>query len=173
MRLSWSEQQNYPMSTFVEMPSLTYEKERGKPMPSLNHSIVQVRLILEFSRTTELIFSELSLELSFGKTRVPDLSIFKNRIVDFRHDEVTVSDPPETVVEIFSPRQASEDVMSKLDEYFAFGIKTVWVVSPPLRHVTIFAADGTEARFTEGIATDPVTGLTADLTKIFRPLGLV
>ena len=63
-------------------------------------------------------------------------------------------------------------------EYFAFGIKTVWVVSPPLRHVTIFTADGSEALFTEGIATegiatDPVTGLTADLTKIFRPIGRV
>ena len=58
-------------------------------------------------------------------------------------------------------------------KYFAFGIKTVWVVSPLLRHVTIFVADGSEARFTEGIATDPVTGLTADLTKIFRPIGRV
>ena len=36
---------------------------------------------------------------------------------------------------------------------------------------TIFAADGTEARFTEGIATDPVTGLTADLEKVFCPIG--
>lgn len=66
--------------------------------------------------------------------------------------------------------QASQDVMSKLDEYFAFGVKSVWVVSPPLRHVTIFAADGREARFTDGIATDPVTGLSADLAKVFRAL---
>jgi len=160
------------MSTLFEPPPPTYEEERGKPLPSLNHAIVQVRLSFEFLHQTEFVFSELSLEISFGKTRVPDLSIFKNRTVDFRHDEVSVTDPPETVVEIFSPRQASEDVMSKLDEYFAFGIRTVWVVSPPLRHVTIFAADGTEARFTEGIATDPVTGLTADLDKVFRPIGI-
>jgi Uma2 family endonuclease len=158
------------MSTLLANPETSYEEERGKPMPSLNHSIVQVRLILEFSKHTEFIFSELSLELSFDKTRVPDLSIFPPRTVDFRHDEVKVSDPPQTVVEIFSPQQASQEVMAKLDEYFAFGIQSVWVVSPPLRHVTIFAADGREARFTEGIATDPVTGLTADLGKVFRSL---
>lgn len=75
------------------------------------------------------------------------------------------------MVEIFSPQQASQEVMAKLDEYFAFGIQSLWVVSPPLRHVTIFAADGREARFTDGIATDPVTGLTADLAKVFRPLS--
>lgn len=159
------------MSTLLATPPLSYEEVRGKPMPSLNHSIVQVRLILEFSKHTEFIFSELSLELGYDKTRVPDLSIFAPRTVDFRHDEVKVSDPPQTVVEIFSPQQASQEVMDKLDEYFAFGIQSVWVVSPPLRHVTIFAADGREARFTEGIATDPVTGLTADLNKVFRPLS--
>jgi Uma2 family endonuclease len=158
------------MSTLLANPPLSYEEERGKPMPSLNHSIVQVRLILEFSKHTEFIFSELTLELGYGKTRVPDLSIFPPRTVDFRHDEVKVSDPPQTVVEIFSPQQASQEVMAKLDEYFAFGVQSVWVVSPPLRHVTIFAADGQEARFTEGIATDPVTGLTADLGKVFRSL---
>ena len=158
------------MSTLLANPVLTYEEERGKPMPSLNHSIVQVRLILEFSKQTEFIFSELSLELGYDKTRVPDLSIFASCSVDFRHDEVKVSDPPQTVVEIFSPQQPSQEVMAKLDEYFAFGIQSVWVVSPPLRHVTIFAADGREARFTDGIATDPVTGLTAHLGKVFRSL---
>lgn len=159
------------MSTLFADPKTSYEEERGKPLPSLNHSIVQVRLILEFSKHTEFIFSELSLELGYDKTRVPDISIFTPRTVDFRHDEVKVSDPPQTVVEIFSPQQASQEVMAKLDEYFAFGIQSVWVVSPPLRHVTIFAADGREARFTEGIATDPVTGLTADLGKVFRSLS--
>ena len=159
------------MSTLLEIPEPSYEEERGKPMPSKNHSIVQVRLILEFSKHTEFIFSELTLELSYDKTRVPDLSIFAPCTVDFRHDEVKVSDPPQTVVEIFSPQQPSQEVMAKLDEYFAFGIQSVWVVSPPLRHVTIFAADGREARFTEGIATDPVTGLTADLGKVFRQLS--
>ena len=159
------------MSTFLENPESTYEAERGKPMPSLNHSIVQVRLSFEFLQQTDFVFSELSLELGYEKTRVPDLSIFAPRTVDFRHDEVKVSDPPQTVVEIFSPQQPSQEVMAKLDEYFAFGIQSVWVVSPPLRHVTIFAADGREARFTEGIATDPVTGLTADLSKVFRSLS--
>lgn len=128
------------------------------------------RLSWEFGQQTDFVFVELALDLGQGTTRVPDISIFTPRTVDFRHDEVKVSDPPQTVVEIFSPQQASQEVTAKLDEYFAFGVQSVWVVSPPLRHVTIFAADSREARFTEGIATDPFTGLTADLGKVFRSL---
>ena len=161
------------MSTLLANPSLTYEEERGKPLPGVNHSIVEVRLSCEFAQQTDFVFMELTLDLGQERIRVPDLSIFTTCTIDFRHDEVKVSDPPQTVVEIFSPQQPSQEVMAKLDEYFAFGIQSVWVVSPPLRHVTIFAADGREARFTEGIATDPVTGLTADLGKVFRSLSAI
>ncbi|RYD34513.1 MAG: Uma2 family endonuclease [Verrucomicrobiaceae bacterium] len=153
-----------------ESAPLTYEEERGKPIPGKNHAIVQIRLGAEFLQQTQLVFSELSLQVGFDKIRVPDLCVFSHGTIDFRHDEVNVGDPPETVVEIFSPTQPSQDVMDKLDEYFAFGVKSVWVVSPPLRHVTIFAADGREARFTAGMALDPVTGLMADLDKVFRSL---
>jgi hypothetical protein len=57
-----------------------------------------------------------------------------------------------------------------VDEYFAFGVTSVWLVSPPLRHVTIFTADGGEARFTDGTAVDPATGLKADLVAVFRSI---
>jgi hypothetical protein len=38
------------MNTAVFDKPLTYEQERGKPMPSKNHAIVQTNLAIEFAR---------------------------------------------------------------------------------------------------------------------------
>lgn len=82
------------MSTLPANPALTYEVERGKPLPSLNHSIVEARLGCEFGKQTYFVFMELTLDLGQDRILVPDLSIFASLAVDFRHDEVKVSAPP-------------------------------------------------------------------------------
>ncbi|HEY5752215.1 MAG TPA: hypothetical protein VIT21_03635 [Chthoniobacterales bacterium] len=54
-----------------------------------------------------------------------------------------------------------------IDQYFEHGIKSVWIVSPPLHTIQILSADGGEQTLNAGIATDPATGLTADLAVVF------
>ena len=84
---------------------LTYEQERGKPMPSFNHAVIQTNLGVEFSRTREFrVCSELTLEFE-GKPFTPDLSVYPRQALDLRHDLIRRTDPPLLVVEIFSPRQ--------------------------------------------------------------------
>jgi hypothetical protein len=75
--------------------------------------------------------------------------------------------PPLTVVESFSPQQGAQAVMGKVDVYPANGVKSCWVVSPPLNTVTILTADGRRERLVSGIAKDPATGLFADLAALF------
>ena len=103
------------METEILDKPLTYEEERGKPMPSYNHAAIQVNLITEFARNREFrVCSELTLELE-GRPYTPDLSVYPRESLDLRHDLIRRTDPPLLVVEIFSPRQGSQDVMDKVD----------------------------------------------------------
>ena len=155
------------METEILDKPLTYEEERGKPMPSYNHAAIQVNLITEFARNREFrVCSELTLELE-GRPYTPDLSVYPRESLDLRHDLIRRTDPPLLVVEIFSPRQGSQDVMDKVDVYLRSGVKSCWVISPPLHTVSILRLDGSADTFSSGIAKDPVTGLTADLSAVF------
>ena len=45
---------------------------------------------------------------------------------------------PELVVEILSPSDRALDTMQKLREYFAIGVKVVWVADPEARRVYVY-----------------------------------
>ncbi len=47
---------------------------------------------------------------------------------------------PELIVEIMSPSNAWETVMEKISEYFEIGVQQVWVVTNPIRMVTVFTS---------------------------------
>ncbi len=150
----------------VEKP-LTYEEERGKPMPSFNHGSVQANLIGEFTRQRNFrVVSELTIELG-GQNYTPDISIYPRQPINFRHDDIRRDDPPLLAVEIFSPTQGSQEILDKVDVYFRHGVKSCWIVSPPFRSVTVLTPDGQEEICHAGAVTDPAIGLTADLAAVF------
>ena len=64
------------------------------------------------------------------------------------------------MVEIFSPQQPTQEVMDKIDTYFAFGVKSCWLVSPTMHSVQILTADGRDTVLSGGTAVDyrPDTG---------------
>ena len=157
------------MSTDVlpERP-LTYEEERGKPMPSKNHAFIQMNLGLEFAKHREFRpGSEMTLELVPGLPKTPDLAVYPRSPLDLWHDEVRSTDPPLLVVEIVSASQGMQEIMEKVEFYLAYGVKSVWVVMPPLRSVTIFLPDKSQQTHLSGVVHDPATGLTADLDAVF------
>jgi Uma2 family endonuclease len=155
------------MNTPVVEPGTSYEQERGKPMPSKNHGIVQMNLGIELAKHKDFrVISELALELS-GRPFTPDLCVYPRQPVDFRHDDIRLTDPPLVAVEIFSPTQGYQEVMNKVEAYLTSGVKTCWVVNPPQHAITIFAADGSQKTYVEGQVKDPATGLTADLETVF------
>jgi Uma2 family endonuclease len=93
--------------------------------------------------------------------------VFPREPLDWRHDVIREVKPPLLVVEISSPTQGVQDVMDKADAYFRHGVKSCWIVVPPLRTVRILTADGHEETVHTGVAKDPVCGLTADLGAVF------
>ncbi len=145
-----------------------YERERGKPMPSLNHGLVQTFLsaaLLRYRKKYSIV-SELSLELD-GSSSVPDISIYPKLPMDWRHDHVKKTDPPLTVIEILSPTQSLDSVVKKTEDYFEAGVKSCWIVQMILESVVVLLPGEKPRVCTEGGVEDPATGITVEIAEIF------
>ena len=119
-----------------------YVAERNKPMPSLNHSIVQGNIVFQLKlnyRTKFRITSELSFDLK-GWVSTPDVSLLTPSEYDANNDIIKVTEPPLGVVEILSPTQTLTDLMVKMHQYFAHGVKSVWIGLPPLENIYVFSS---------------------------------
>ncbi|HFA51362.1 MAG TPA: Uma2 family endonuclease [Bacteroidetes bacterium] len=148
-----------------------YETERNKPMPSKNHGIIQSRLIIalgvSYLDQYEFI-SEVKLALPGVKPSIPDISIFPKESVDLLEDEIQMTEPPLTVIEILSPKQSIDDIKNKIfDIYFPAGVRSAWLIIPTLRTVYIFTPDRSYDIFTEGKLHDPATGIELELDSFF------
>jgi len=154
-----------PVSTMTD-----YELERGKPMPSYNHSRVERRLntlLTPFEDKYDFM-PELSLKLDSGEG-VPDLCIYPKLTFDFENDIVKMTDPPITTIEILSPKQPLDDVVKKIREiYFPGGVKSAWVVLPSLKTIHLLAPGQKNEAFTDGLMTDPVTGIQVEIGEVFK-----
>lgn len=145
-----------------------YERERGKPLPSLNHSITQTRLILALSEYEPeyTIFSELTLDLD-GFCITPDLSVYPKMEIDFTQDQVRMTEPPLLAVEIESPTQSTQDLVDKARQMIEAGTQSCWIVQPSLQTITVLTGDLKPKTFTEGTVDDPATDITVTLEEIF------
>ena len=151
----------------LEQPLSDYEIERGKPMPTLQHAAVQASLVFQFYPQTGFrVFSELSIGLG-GNKYTPDLSIYPFEMVDFTEAEGLRTTPPLVCIQIISPSQSTIELLGKAKSYFAHGVKSCWIVDPALQAITILQPGELRRIVDSGIATDPATGLTVDLAKVF------
>ncbi len=161
--------------SLVETESATelsaYEIERGKPMPSKNHGKLQMRIgfemMIKYSNRFDIV-SEPTL-LMPERPRVPDLAFFNIEASNWFDDETKISDVPEGVIEILSPSQSQQDLISNFPPYFAHGIKSVWLVIPIFQTIYIFDAPRSYKTFTiaNPILRDELLNVELDLNKVF------
>jgi Uma2 family endonuclease len=121
-------------------PVSEYETERHKPMPSLNHSLLQANLITELRsryKKTYSIASELSLHLADWPS-VPDICIFPKASIDLHNDIIAVTTAPLCAIEIIFPTQSLGDMVAKARAYFEHGVKSCWIVLLPLGNIYVF-----------------------------------
>ena len=145
-----------------------YEQERGKPLPSFNHFYVQSQLQFALHAACgDRFFVGGELSLATEPLTTPDLSICNFRDPDWLHDDLRASEPPITVVEILSPSQSVNEIVPKIETYFRFGIRSVWLVQPPLKQVAVFTPDMDARVFVEGDVIDPTLDVRVALDKIF------
>ncbi|PEN08488.1 hypothetical protein CRI93_05105 [Longimonas halophila] len=146
----------------------TYEQERGKPLPSLNHGHLQFLLSLAFGphRDEYTVASELTLQL--GDVRLtPDLCVFRKRKITFAHDTTRVSEPPLLAVEIVSPSQSTQDVADKIHDMLDAGVESCWLVQPAMQTITVYTDSAKPRTLDRGTLTDPATDIEVDVDELF------
>lgn len=157
------------MGTLIETLS-EYEIERGKPMPSLNHGRIQLNTGIALGtryRTKYSFGSETSLDLN-GWPSTPDLLISPLAPLNLKADQIKVKEPPLGIIEILSPTQSLNDLVDKTDQYFAFGVKSCWIIIPSMAGVAIYDAPGSYVFFNEkDVARDEVLELEVPVAEFF------
>jgi Uma2 family endonuclease len=148
-----------------------YELERGKPMPSLNHSAVQLNIGVELKtryREQFRFVSEINIAIA-GRVMVPDIGIFPKMALDMANDSIVVQQLPLTTIEILSPAQAFDELVDKARAYFDAGVKSCWIVLPKAQAVFVYSAPGQYEFFHNAeTLTDPATGIELPLTPLFE-----
>jgi len=152
------------MNEVIELKDEEYEVQ---DMPSKKHSSAQTNITgLLFNDDRFTPFVELSLDVSkidlspFGiKAKdelIPDISVYVNEgqtesvtvaeqtvdLIDDDDDILKVTEMPDLVIEVLSPRQAISDLLSKFKAYFALGVKSCWLVMPSVKVIKIYSIKG-------------------------------
>jgi len=106
-----------------------------RSLPNYLHSRVQGRLMDAFKpwddRRQMFRASEVRLRVAPERFRIVDFSIFTSD-----QDELIPRDPPYVVVEIVSPDDRYEELMSKLADYEQAGVEYIFVADPPVRRLS-------------------------------------
>ncbi len=119
------------------------------------------------------------LRLSPGLVRSPDVAFVSwDRIPDRRVPESPIPDlAPDLAVEVLSPSNTAAEMARKRGEYFAAGVRLVWLVDPRSRTVTVHDAEGRSAVLDETATLDGgavLPGFALPLRGLFaesRPPG--
>lgn len=149
-----------------------YETERDKPMPSYNHSLLQLKLgaaLINAYSDRYQFHSELDLDLPNAlRPTVPDICIFPKKPTDWLNDIIRVKEAPITTIEILSPMQNIEDIKNKIYlNYFPAGVLSAWLVIPSIQTISIYTPDGKINTFADGSLYDPNNGISLALSEIF------
>jgi len=106
-----------------------------RPMPNFSHSRIAIRLADAFKpwEDSDQLFrsTEIRLRVSRQNFRVADFAVFAAE----QQDPVP-EDIPYAVVEVISPDDRYEELMTKLADYEESGIEFIFVADPPARRLS-------------------------------------
>ena len=109
-----------------------------RTMPDFSHGHTQSVLGSIFVRLNRQfpvhVASELRLRISPEVVRIADVCVFAPDPPAQRHP----TSPPLIVIEIVSPDDRHDDIVTKLDEYARWGVPHVWLVDPQLRKCYVY-----------------------------------
>jgi Uma2 family endonuclease len=108
-----------------------------RPLPNYPHARTQARISAVFeamrSQYPVQVCSELRLRLSPSRHRVSDVCVFLGEAPAYPLP------PPLIVIEISSPDEKHTELMSKLEDYEAWGVTHVWALNPELKRLYVFS----------------------------------
>ena len=109
--------------------------------PSYYHGYVCSKLIVALSSVPDVnVITELTLQIG-EKDYIPDICPYAKRPVNLSaEDMIRMTEMPLLAVEILSPTQPAQDVLSKFRTYFDAGIQSCWLVTPFTQTVSVYHA---------------------------------
>jgi Uma2 family endonuclease len=141
--LTAQEFDNYP---FEE--DKRYELDEGELIetikPAYKHNRVLKNLIFAldiFFRSTnigEVLISENLYALSPNTRRAPDVAVILGDRYEELKDAKVIPIIPEIAAEVLSPTETPRMIHRKLKQYFAAGVKEVWLLDPDVREIEIW-----------------------------------
>jgi len=116
--------------------------------PGFEHGKIQTTMaaiLWNFLRTSKLgtVLTESGVitERDEDTVRGPDVSFYSKESVPLNRRVVKYPDvPPDLCVEVVSPSNTKRELRDKTKEYFAAGVKLVWIVDPEDRSVTVLTS---------------------------------
>ena len=149
-----------------------YEIKRNKPLPDLIHAFLQPQLLFKLHlhlRDAFSVFPELDLLMPEKPIAVPDIAIYPKMKVDFSKDMLIMEEMPLTTIEILTPPQSEDDMISRSERYFAAGVKSCWIVLPIPKIIIVYSSPTQRQVFTEDMTLiDKITDIELPLSDIFN-----
>ena len=160
-----------------EIPSLVDEEQEFDDMGSHNHSLVQgnlaylLRKYSEFSAYIELSLDASPLDKSQFPTvkdeLIPDVCAYPRRsVVDL--DILVMTEMPQLVIEVISPRQGTLSIIEKFQAYFALDIRSCWLVEPATAVIRVYHPKQSPQTFSSGEVVDEIVGIKIPIAEIFE-----
>lgn len=164
-------------------PEREYEIVNGQPeekeMAGAKHGGVGSRLnrrLGAYVEENELgeVYGPDTAFLIGGNQRLPDIAfVSAARMPAEGEPDGAWEIAPDLAIEVISPNDVYDKVEGKLWDYFAAGVKQVWLVSLSKRTITVYRSPVEPMVFTEDqdlVSEDLLPGFRCRLSEIFRPL---
>lgn len=114
-----------------------------KSMPNAKHSGITGRLNSEiwfFLKTNKIgrVYPEADFQIG-ADIRIPDVAfISAERIPSAGEPQKFWDFAPDLAIEVISPTDFYQDVLNKIDDYFAAQVKQVWLINPKKNTSTVY-----------------------------------
>jgi len=139
---------------------------RERNVGEQDHSRMQTLLCLYLGQREKQwnvrVFTEQRVQVKPTRFRIPDLCAVAGR----RPAEQVFTRPPLLCVEILSPDDTLESIQERIDDYLAFGVACVWVISPRTRRGWIYTLDSI-AEAKDGTMRVTGTEIEVPLVELF------
>jgi Uma2 family endonuclease len=161
-------------------PEREYEIVNGKPeakeMAGARHGGITARLLIEMGMHIKLnklgaIYTPDTTFKIGQNDRLPDISfVSAERIPAEGEPESPWDFAPDLAVEVVSPNDLWEGVQNKLHEYFAAGVREVWLVAPDTKELYVYTAPRSVRVLAEEdeLTTELLPGFRCKLSEIFQ-----
>ena len=131
-----------------------------------DHSKIQRNFILYFGtrmrKWSVHVFPEQRVQVSPTRFRVPDVCV----VAGAEPDEQIFTKPPMLCIEILSPEDTMSRMMTRIEDYLAFGVPHVWVIDPSTRRAYNYTAAGMH-EVKDGVLRTDDPQIAVPLAEIF------